>query len=110
MIPSADHDPIRPEDLRALFARAQSLPRSCAAFLRAAAVAALGHQSPSTRDAEALLGLQNAAAAGMDLEAYTGLIAGHVTRRGQDLIVRWILAHRTDSIRGALRALEVIRA
>lgn len=36
MIPSADHDPIRPEDLRARRERAQSLPRSCAALLRAA--------------------------------------------------------------------------
>lgn len=36
MILSADADPIRPEDLRALFARAQSLPRSCAALLLAA--------------------------------------------------------------------------
>lgn len=38
MIPSADHDPIRPSDLFALFARAMSLPysRSLAALLRAA--------------------------------------------------------------------------
>lgn len=80
-----------------------------AAFSRAAAIEAMGTAHPSTRDAEALRGLREAAAAGMDLEAYAALIVRHITERGREVIGRWLVAHRTDSVRGAARALEVIR-
>jgi hypothetical protein len=88
--------------------------RAClrdAAHLRSAAVITLGQAQirASTRDAEALHGVQEASVSGLALDAYVGLIVPWMTARGRVVLARWLLGQRTADLPVAARALGVLR-